>query len=154
MSEPTTIEPLRISFDVACSAEHAFNTWANKTSLWWPDALTTEGIPGFTVTYEPRIGGRIFEKAPSGKETEWGEITAWDPPKRLAYAFHIMTTRERATDVEIEFIPAESRKTRVEITHTGWERLGADGQDWRNQNYSGWSGVLPHFIEACAANGE
>ena len=25
-----------IEFEVACSPEHAFDTWANRTSMWWP----------------------------------------------------------------------------------------------------------------------
>ena len=29
-------EPLSLSFDVACSAEHAFATWAERIGSWWP----------------------------------------------------------------------------------------------------------------------
>jgi hypothetical protein len=32
LTEP--IEPIEIAFEVACSPEHAFDTWANQTSLW------------------------------------------------------------------------------------------------------------------------
>jgi hypothetical protein len=28
-----TIEPIEIQFEVACSPAHAFDTWANRTSL-------------------------------------------------------------------------------------------------------------------------
>jgi len=28
------VEPIEIEFEVACSPEHAFDTWANKTSTW------------------------------------------------------------------------------------------------------------------------
>jgi hypothetical protein len=29
-------EPLRMSFEVACSAEHAFATWTSRIASWWP----------------------------------------------------------------------------------------------------------------------
>ena len=29
-------EPLRMSFDVACSAGHAFTVWTSGIGIWWP----------------------------------------------------------------------------------------------------------------------
>jgi len=143
------IEPLHLSFDVACSAEHAFTTWTARTSLWWPPSHSFSGERGIEVRIEPRIGGRIFERTPAGREFDWGEVTAWDPPRRLAYLWHLRIERTRATDVEITFTPLPDGTTRVAIVHTGWERLGTDGQPWRDRNQAGWSGLLPAFIRAC-----
>ena len=42
----------------------------------------------------------------------------------------------------------EGEITRVEIEHRGWERLGAEGQGWRDRNMGGWSTLLPHYIQA------
>jgi hypothetical protein len=53
------MEPLELSFTVACAPEHAFDVWANKTSLWWPHGHSVSAEPGLTVTIEPRPGGRI-----------------------------------------------------------------------------------------------
>jgi hypothetical protein len=39
-------------------------------------------------------------------------------------------------------------RTRVDIVHDGWERLGAAGDDLRARNRSGWDTLLPHFIDA------
>ena len=44
--------------------------------------------------------------------------------------------------------------TRVEIEHAGWERLGAEGETWRDRNHGGWATLLPHFIEQAARRGE
>ena len=46
-------------------------------------------------------------------------------------------------------MPLEDGTTRVDIVHTGWERLGADGRSWRDANAGGWNGLLPHFSTAC-----
>ena len=51
-------------------------------------------------------------------DAEWGEVTAWEPPRRLCYLFHIMTERANATDVEILFSELASNATKVEIIHT------------------------------------
>ena len=142
-------EPLRFVFTLACSVEHAFGTWTSRTSLWWPPSHTTTGGRGFAVHFEPFVGGRIFERTPEGLEIDWGELTAWEPPHHLAYLWHINTTRSRATDVAIRFVAQADGATRVEIVHSGWERLGASGAGWRDANRGGWSGLLPHFIAAC-----
>ena len=61
--------------------------------------------PAGRVVLEPWLGGRIFERTPDGAEIDWGEITAWEPPGRLAYLWHIRRDRADATDVEITFVP-------------------------------------------------
>ena len=144
------IEPLRMAFDVDCPVEHAFDLWTRRTSSWWPVPHTVTAEPGLTVIFEGRRGGRIFERTPAGREVEWGEITVWEPPVRLCYLWHIATDRSDATEVEIRFSQRGETATRIDIEHRGWERLGARGPGWRDANRSGWDGVLPHFVGACA----
>ena len=47
------IEPLELVFDVACSPQHAFDTWATDTSRWWPPSHSVSTDPGLIVTLEP-----------------------------------------------------------------------------------------------------
>jgi len=143
------IEPLRISIDVACAAEHAFDTWTARFDTWWPHGHTVSGDPDATVVLEPRVSGRIFERVPDGREIDWGEVTGFDRPRRLTYLWHIRGDRSDATDVEITFVPLDGGSTRVHIVHTGWERLGTEGHSWRDANAGGWDGLLPHFTAAC-----
>jgi uncharacterized protein YndB with AHSA1/START domain len=96
------------------------------------------------VTFEPRPGGRIFERTRSGDEHDWGEVVEWEPPHRLAYLWHLRQDRADATHVEISFAPA-AEGTEVTILHSGWERLGAKAEDLRGRNRRGWDGLLPHF---------
>ena len=51
----------------------------------------------------PRLGGRIFERTRAGEESEWGRITAWQPPDAFTYRWHISTPPEEATEVEVRF---------------------------------------------------
>jgi uncharacterized protein YndB with AHSA1/START domain len=143
------MNPLNITFTVACSAGHAFEIWTARTSLWWPTGHSVSTDPDLTVTFEPKPGGRIFERTSTGVEHDWGEIIDWEPPHRLRYLWHIRRDRSDATEVEITFTAHEAG-TLVTIVHSGWERLGAAGPEWRARNRQGWAGLLPHFERACA----
>lgn len=142
------IEPLRLSFDVDCPPERAFALWTERMSTWWPADHTASGEEGLTIVLEPRVGGRLFERTGHGEEIPWGEVTLWEPPRRLAYLWHLRADRADATDVEIAFVPRPDGKTRVEVEHRGWERLGDGGDAWRVRNERGWSTLIPHYEEA------
>jgi Activator of Hsp90 ATPase homolog 1-like protein len=146
------IEPLRISFEVACPVEHAFRVWTTRISQWWPADHTVSGDPA-EIVLEGGVGGRIFERTATGTIHEWGEITTWEPPERFGYLWYLRQDRADATDVEIVFIDLARTATRVEIEHRGWERLGAKGSELRRRNNAGWRGVTPHLIAACEATG-
>jgi len=145
------IEPLNLDFELRCGAEHAFDVWTTRTSLWWPASHSVSAAPGLRVTIEPWVGGRIFERTPEGIEHEWGEVTTWEPPRRLRYLWHLRRDRADATDVLIVFSPQGEDCCRVSIEHTGWDRLGANATEWREANRGGWSGLLPHFVAAAEA---
>ena len=144
----STIEPLRLTFEVDCPPAHAFETWTGRIGTWWPVSHSVTADPDLEIVLEPRLGGRIFERTRAGIEHDWGEITAWEPPTRFGYLWHLRRDRSDATDVEIRFVPLGADRTTVEIVHSGWERLGADGRDWRDRNMGGWQSLLPHYLEA------
>lgn len=147
------IEPLRLSLDLRCPADHAFTVWTSRIDTWWPADHTVTGTDDVTVVLEPRLGGRIYEHAVDGRRHEWGWITVWEPPTRLAYRWHLRRDAADATDVEIRFVGRADGTTRLEITHTGWERLGAGGADWRERNRGGWDSLLPHYREEIDCDG-
>jgi uncharacterized protein YndB with AHSA1/START domain len=143
------MEPLELRLTVGCPPDHAFDVWATRTSLWWPSGHSVSADPGLTVTFEPRPGGRIYERTPAGAEHDWGEVLDWEPPRRLRYLWHLRFDRDDATEVEIVFAPAAGG-TEVTIVHRGWERLGAKGPERRERNRRGWGGLIPHYRQACA----
>jgi hypothetical protein len=65
--------------------------------------------------------------------------------------WHLRADRADATEVEIVFTPEAADRTRVDIEHRGWERLGSRGGERRDANMRGWAGLLPHYVEACTA---
>jgi hypothetical protein len=142
------IEPLRLSFEIRCAPDHAFEVWTTRLSSWWPKGHSASGNPDTTVVFEPRLRGRIFERTPDGTEIDWGEITTWSPPRRLGYLWHITRDRADATSVDLHFVALDDGTTRLDIVHDGWERLGADGPVFREANTSGWNALIPSFVVA------
>jgi hypothetical protein len=137
--------PLKISFDVGCSAEHAFRVWTSRIDTWWPSDHTVSG-EAEVVVLESGVGGRIFERTSDGVEHDWGEVTLWDPPTQLAYLWHLGADPTAATEVEIRFVAQGAATTRIEIEHRGWERLGKAADQWRDRNRAGWDTLLPHYL--------
>ena len=142
------IEPLQLSYDIACPAAHAFDVWTTRMSAWWPKGHSSSGDSETVVVLEPRDGGRIYERTSDGREIDWGRVTRWEPPAHLGYTWHIGRDSAQATNVELRFIALDDDTTRLEITHTGWENLGEDGRTYREANTSGWNSLIPHFAEA------
>jgi Activator of Hsp90 ATPase homolog 1-like protein len=145
--------PLQISFEVACSAEHAFAVWTSRIGTWWPRDHTVTGDAGLMVVLEGRLGGRIFERTRDGVEHDWGAVTRWEPPAVLGYSWHLGRDPVDATDVVVRFTAAGAALTRIEIEHGGWERLGDTAVTWRDRNRIGWQTLLPHFAAAIETEG-
>jgi uncharacterized protein YndB with AHSA1/START domain len=145
-------EPLSLAFDIACSSHHAFTVWTARLGSWWPADHTVSGRPE-RVEMECFPGGRIYERTAEGVEHEWGRVTTWEPPARLAYTWHLGRDPRHATDVEIRFLAVDDAHTRVEIDHRGWSRLGTTAGEWRDRNHIGWQTLLPHYRTA-TTNGE
>jgi uncharacterized protein YndB with AHSA1/START domain len=148
MSQKTDELALRKSIVVACSVEHAFRVFTERTGEWWPFAghsLFDEGSE--TVVFEPRVGGRVAERAKSGEEGVWGTVTAWDPPHGFGMTWHPGRDEETAQDLEVRF-SAEGDGTRVDLVHTGWERLGNRMAEISGHYDEGWDFVLDLFVDA------
>ncbi|HYJ78642.1 MAG TPA: SRPBCC domain-containing protein [Longimicrobiaceae bacterium] len=144
MSSPAagTLPPVRRSIVVGWPPEAAFHRFTTEMASWWPLRTLSVGQErAETVVFDGRVGGRIVEGIRGGEEGHWGTVTVWEPPHRVAFTWHPDTEPERATDVEVRFVP-DGAGTRVELTHTGWERLGALAKE-KNRGYSlGWAYVL------------
>ena len=138
--------PIRKSVTVAAPPEKAFRRFTAEMSSGWPLASHSVGQrDAESVTMEGRPGGRIVERIRGGRECVWGTITAWEPPRRVAFTWHPGDDPARAQDVEVRFTPegAGARpSTRVELEHSGFERLGALAKRAHRGYPLGWAYVL------------
>ena len=141
------IEPVRKTITVKTSPERAFTVFT--TGSWWPKehSILASGSPQREVVIEPRVGGRWYEIGEDNSECVWGQVIAWDPPRRMVLGWEIngnfQIDRSATTEVEVNFIP-EGEGTRVELEHRGFERYAETGQALRDAVGSdgGWGGLL------------
>src|SRR5215210_1744962 len=147
MSQQTSEMILTKAVTVELPVEEAFRLYTEGLATWWPystHSVEEENLE--TVVFENGEGGRIYERAKSGEEHVWGTVLAWDPPSRIAHSWHPGRGEDSAQEVEITFEPVDSG-TRVELVHTGWEKIG-DGAAQMFSNYdTGWDFVLGKYVE-------
>jgi uncharacterized protein YndB with AHSA1/START domain len=125
----------------------AFELFAGDLGRWWPLAQFHTGPDPVDCMIEPQVGGRVFERAKDGKESVWGHVLAYEPPHRLSFSWLVGLSLETEQLIDIRFT-AERGGTRIELTHSGWEKLGDAAAALRERYDSGW-GTL---VERCFAN--
>jgi uncharacterized protein YndB with AHSA1/START domain len=147
MTDPATtvLPPIRRLVSVSWPPEEAFRRFTADFGTWWPSG--THSIGGKLVkciVFQCRVGGRIYEELKDGRRYQWGRITAWEPPSRVAFTWHPSREEAEAQDVDLTFHP-EGAGTRVELVSAGWERLGAKAVSARKGYNVGWGAVLDHW---------
>ena len=113
-------DPLRMSFDVACTVEHAFEVWTSGMGTWWPQDHTASGKAELVVL-ESGVGGRIYERSSDGVEHDWGDGHGVGP------------ARPGVVPVAPRTRPAP---TPVRSTSGSWPR-GKDSPRWRSSTAVG-----------------
>ncbi|MGH7544033.1 MAG: SRPBCC domain-containing protein [Gemmatimonadota bacterium] len=142
------IPPVRKSILVPWPVERTFRRFTQEMADWWPlDTYSVGEAKADTVTFEGRVGGRLFETLQDGTEAEWGRVIAWEPPVRVAFTWHPGRTEETRQEIEVTFRP-EGEGARVELVHTGWERIAEKPRETRDGYETGWDFVLDRFVEA------
>jgi uncharacterized protein YndB with AHSA1/START domain len=137
-----TLPPIRRSISVSWDSDMAFRRFTADFGTWWPSRTHSVGGPEVRrIVFEPHVGGRIYEEHVDGRRFQWGQVLAWEPPRRLAFTWHPSRDPATAQDVLIEFIP-EDGGTRVELTASGWERWGEKAARAHRGYDVGWAYIL------------
>jgi uncharacterized protein YndB with AHSA1/START domain len=141
------VPPIVKTVTVRASPARAFTLFAGDFARWWPLSRVHTGPDPVDCAIEPRVGGRVFERAADGRETAWGTVLAYDPPHRLAFSWVVELPVGLEQLIEIRFRP-EDRSTTVELTHSGWEQLGDAAASLRERYDRGWGTVFErHFVD-------
>jgi uncharacterized protein YndB with AHSA1/START domain len=144
--------PVRKSVTVAAPPERAFEVFTRRFDAWWPRSHSIGDSPLKMAVLEPRRGGRWYGALENGTEAEWGDVLAWDPPRRVLLSWRIGADwkydPDLTTEVEVTFT-AEGAGTRVELEHRHLERMGAaaDGARAAFDSDGGWGGLLRMFAD-------
>jgi hypothetical protein len=150
----TTIQiaPVRKSIVVQASPLRAFEVFTAGIDKWWPRAHNIGGAPLKRCVIEPFVGGRWYTDLEDGSQVTVGHVRAWSPAERFVVGWEINvqwkpdSRVELASEVEVRFVREGDDRTRVEIEHRNFERMGAEaGETMRNAVDNGWPGVLELF---------
>ena len=136
------IPPVRKSIHVRWAPEDAFRRFTRDIGTWWPMHTHSIGQEKTeSVVFEERVGGRLYERIAGGGESTWGTVLHWEPPHRVVFTWHPGQSPELAQEVELRFT-AEKTGSRLELTHSKWERMGAAAKKARRAYALGWSHVI------------
>jgi DNA-binding transcriptional ArsR family regulator/uncharacterized protein YndB with AHSA1/START domain len=102
---------------------------------WWPvDTHHLAEPPGCEVILEPFAGGRWYERAADGTETDWGTVLVWQPPYRLLLTWQVdpswtyVHDPSLGSEIEVTFTPQGPQVTRVDLLHRHLERYGPQAE--------------------------
>lgn len=97
---------------------------------WWPDA----------AELEPGIGGRVVLRFGPGDVS--GEITAWEPPRALAFTW--IGSDRPTVELHVAFTVEDlgDGRSRVSVVHSGFETAPAEA---REAVVGGWGHFLPRL---------
>ena len=142
-------DPIRKTVTVPLSPQEAFDLFTGEMDGWWPAGKRPD--PGQRVTVEPREGGRITGRGPGGRRETWGRITRWEPGRALGVDWYLGMDEEEEhpTDLLVVFSPVAGG-TRLDLTHGGFERLGAAGGTVAMLRGRAWDRALRLPLPACA----
>lgn len=145
MTAPQRFAPLHKAVTVPWPPERAFTRFTAEIGSWWPLAThSVGGVRTIRCVFEERVGGEIYEETRDGTRHVWGTVLVWEPPARAVFTWHPGRTPDSAQNIEVRFTPVDNG-TRLELIHTGWERLGTEARKARRAYPLGWTYVLNHW---------
>ena len=144
---------VRTSIVVDATPERAFTVFTAEMGTWWPPEHHLLEAEVSETVFEPRVGGRIYDKGVDGSECTWARVLAYEPPDRVVFSWDIdldwkiETEHARTSEVELRFVPDGPERTRVELEHRHLERHGEGWEAMRDAVGSpeGWGVGMRRF---------
>jgi uncharacterized protein YndB with AHSA1/START domain len=156
MAEETAI---RTDIVVEAPQERAFRVFTQQFDKIKPREHNMLGVDIAESVFEPRAGGRVYDRGVDGSECQWGRVLAYDPPERIVFTWDITphwqleSDLSKTSEVELRFVAETPERTRVELEHRhldrhgpGWQAVldGVDGDE-------GWPLYLSRYADLVTA---
>ena len=145
---------VRTEIVVAASIERAFRIFTDSFDRIKPREHNMLGVDIAESVFEPRVGGRVYDRGVDGSECQWGRVLAYEPPARIVFSWDINPRWQiepdlnKTSEVEVRFIAEASDRTRVELEHNSLDRHG-DGWEAMREGVRGDQG-WPLYLERFA----
>jgi uncharacterized protein YndB with AHSA1/START domain len=158
MSTPAPATSVRHAIVVQAPITRAFSVFTDDFGRFKPPEHNMLGVEIAETVFEPRAGGRVYDRGTDGSECGWARVLAYEPPDRVVISWDISpqwqieTNLEKTSEVEVRFIAETPDRTRVELEHRnldrhgdGWEAVRAGVDD-----AGGWPLYLQRFAAILA----
>jgi uncharacterized protein YndB with AHSA1/START domain len=148
-----TATAVHIAIVVEAPIERAFRVFTEEFDKVKPREHNLLEVEIAETVFEPRVGGRVYDRGVDGTECQWARVLAFEPPDRVVFSWDISprwqleSDLEKTSEVEVRFISETPERTRVELEHRNLERHGEGWQDARDAvcGEGGWPLYLKRF---------
>jgi uncharacterized protein YndB with AHSA1/START domain len=146
------------SIVVEAPLERAFHVFVDDFDRIKPREHNMLGVDIEETVFEPRAGGRIYDRGVDGSECHWARVLAFEPPDRLVFSWDISprwqieTDPAKTSEVEVRFIAETPERTRVELEHRHLDRHGPGWEGARDGVGAGdgWPLYLRRYADLVA----
>ncbi|MGV0794616.1 SRPBCC family protein [Mycolicibacterium sp. XJ1819] len=136
------------SITVPLTQAKTFELFTSRMSEFWPPEHSIGAAPFEAVVLEPRVGGRWYERARDGAQTDWGRVGAWEPTSRVVLIWQITGQwkfdPDFETEVEVRFLETDPGRTTIDLHHRHLQRFGEMAEQMRAafDSPGGWIDTL------------
>ena len=146
---------VRTQVVVEVPIERAFSVFTEQFDSIKPREHNMLAVEIAETVFEPREGGRIYDRGVDGSECQWARVLAYEPPDRVLFSWDISpqwqieSDLEKTSEVEVRFISESPERPRVELEHRNLDRHGEGWEGARDGvgGERGWPLYLQRFAE-------
>ena len=155
MTVPAQDTSVRSEVVVEAPIERAFQVFTQQFDRIKPREHNMLGVDIAESVFEPRAGGRVYDRGVDGTECQWARVLAFEPPDRVVFTWdinpywQIESDLDKTSEVEVRFVAESPTRTRVELEHRNLDRHG-DGWQGLAEGVGGNEG-WPLYLERFAA---
>ncbi len=161
MSTQTEQTSIRMEIVVEAPLERAFRVFTEDFDRVKPREHNMLSVEIAETVFEPRAGGRIFDRGVDGSEFPWARVLAYERPNRVVFSWDISPQwqlepdPEKTSEVEVRFIAETPGRTRVELEHRNLDRHGEGWPGVRDAigGEGGWPLYLQRYADLLAEEG-
>jgi uncharacterized protein YndB with AHSA1/START domain len=158
MTTPAASTSIRQEIVVQAPIARAFSVFTDELGSFKPPEHNMLGVEIAETVFEPRAGGRVYDRGTDGSECHWARVLAYEPPDRVVISWDISprwqieTDLEKTSEVEVRFIAETPDRTRVELEHRNLDRHGDGWEAVREgvDSANGWPLYLQRFADVLA----
>jgi hypothetical protein len=136
------LAPIAYDYVLACSAAEAFDVYVGRIGEWWDPRYTANPETLETVVIQPLVGGRVFARHTDLGDDDWGEVTTWEPGRRLVHTFVLAQDLDHPSEVDVEFAPGDGGACTMRFAHGGWNDANAGDRD----KFGDWPVILERYV--------